>query len=140
MITLSPLKLYTDKMISKCVLSYMITLSPLKLYTDKMISKCVLSYMITLSPLKLYTDKMISKCVLSYMITLSPLKLYTDKMMGNRFTIENIILLYEGNLNEYFTLIQIIVNEKKIKLILPPLHVSTQYSYSFTSLSHSSIS
>ena len=41
----------------------MITLSPLKLYTDKMISKCVLSSMITLSPLKLYTDKTISKNV-----------------------------------------------------------------------------
>ena len=81
------------------------------------------------------------------MITLSPLKMNTDKMMGNRFTIENIIVhmlkwtaLYEGNLNRYFTLVQIIVNEKKIKLILPPLHVYTQYSYSFISLSHSSIS
>ena len=96
--------------------------------------------------LKPYRKMTISKCVLSYMITLSPLKMNTDKMMGNRFTIENIIVhtlkwtaLYEGNLNEYFTLVQIIVNEKKIKLILP-LHVYTQYSYSFTSLSHSSIS
>ena len=83
----------------------------------------------------------ISKCVLSYMFMLSPLKMNTDKMMGNRLTIENIIVhtlkwtaLNEGNLNEYFTLVQKIVNEKKIKLILPPLHVYTQYSYSFTSL------